>query len=107
MLPSAVLTHLKAGLRGAAGPPPVLIAWWVHPASVTLAKHRSPSLTTVQLGPMQRLANADSAWLEKPLTRPSLMRTGLPSGVVSTAATKGVFPAAPRPRLPPERSPPR
>jgi hypothetical protein len=28
-----------------------------------------------------------------------------PSGVVSTAATNGVLPGAPRPRLPPERSP--
>src|SRR5216684_6441077 len=107
MLPRAVLTHLKAGWRTAAGPLPVLTAWWVHPASVTLVKHRSPSLTTVQLGARPRLANADSAWAEKPLTRPSLMPTGLPSAVVSTAATNGVFPAAPRPRLPPERSPPR
>ena len=31
----------------------------------------------------------------------------LPSGVVLTAATNGVFPGAPRPRLPPDRSPPR
>ena len=32
---------------------------------------------------------------------------GRPSGLVETAATKGVLPAAPRPRLPPERTPPR
>ena len=38
--------------------------------------------------------------------RLNLTRTGLPSAVVSTAATKGVLPALPRPRLPPERSPP-
>ena len=44
--------------------------------------------------------------LRKPVTRRSFKRTGLPSGVVSTAATNGVLPAAPRPRLPPERSPP-
>ena len=37
---------------------------------------------------------------------PELERTDLPSGVVSTAATNGVLPAAPRPRLPPWRSPP-
>ena len=48
-----------------------------------------------------------SAWPVNPLTRLSLIRTGLPSGVVSTAATNGVLPAAPRPRLPPVRSPPR
>ena len=29
-------------------------------------------------------------------------RMGLPSGVVSTEATIGVLPGAPRPRLPPE-----
>ena len=34
--------------------------------------------------------------------RLSLMRLGLPSSVVSTAATKGVFPGLPRPGLPPE-----
>ena len=34
-------------------------------------------------------------------------KRALRSGVVSTAATIGVFPAAPRPRLPPVRSPPR
>src|ERR1700737_2639544 len=32
-------------------------------------------------------------------------RIGLPSGVVSTAATIGVLPGEPRPRLPPLRSP--
>ena len=34
-------------------------------------------------------------------------RTGFPSAVVSTAATNGVLPGAPRPRFPPWRSPPR
>ena len=38
-------------------------------------------------------------------TRLNLTRTGLPSAVVSTTATKGVLPALPRPRLPPERLP--
>ncbi len=51
-LPSAVLTHLKAGrqagTRAAAGPDPALTAGWPHPASATPAKHCSPSLTTVQ-----------------------------------------------------------
>jgi hypothetical protein len=46
MLPSAVLTHLNAGVRAEADPLPVLMAWWVHPASVTLAKQARPSLTT-------------------------------------------------------------
>src|SRR5271157_5778664 len=43
MLPSAVLTHLKAGVLAARGPAPVLIAVWVHPTSATAAKHARPS----------------------------------------------------------------
>src|SRR3954462_4097855 len=98
---------LEGRMRAAAGPVPVLMAWWLHPASVALPKHWSPSLTTVQPGSRLRLANAEIALLQKVVTRRSFKRTGLPSGVVSTAATNGVFPGAPRPRLPPDRSPPR
>ena len=36
MLPSAVLTHLKAGVRAAFGPDPVVTTWWAQPASATL-----------------------------------------------------------------------
>ena len=43
----------------------------------------------------------------EPFTRRNFKRIGLPSGVVSTAATIGVLPGEPRPRLPPLRSPPR
>ena len=43
----------------------------------------------------------------KPFTRRNFKRIGLPSGVVSTAATIGVLPGEPRPRMPPLRSPPR
>src|ERR1700712_764172 len=107
MLPNAVLTHLNAGVRAAAGPEPVFMAWCAHPASVTLTKHCSPSLTTVHAGSRLRLAKLEMDALQKLTTRPSLRRTGLPSGLVSTAATNGVLPGAPRPRLPPERSPPR
>ena len=39
MLPSAVLTHLKAGVRAALGPDPVLTTWCAQPASATLPKH--------------------------------------------------------------------
>jgi hypothetical protein len=39
MLPSAVLTHLNAGVRAALGPDPVLTTWCAQPASATLAKH--------------------------------------------------------------------
>ena len=107
MLPSAVLTHLKAGVRAAAAPDPVLMTAWRHPTSATAAKQARPSLTTSQLGSRLRLAKPEMARPQKLLTRRSFRRTGLPSGVVSTAATKGVLPGEPRPRLPPERSPPR
>ena len=47
MLPSAVLTHLKAGVLAAfANREPVLMAAWVHPASTTAEKQASPSETT-------------------------------------------------------------
>ena len=66
----------------------------------------------------QFLAGLRVAWREgearptaipvaKPLTGASFSLRGRPSGLVETAATKGVLPAAPRPRLPPERTPPR
>src|SRR5215211_6894515 len=107
MLPRAVLTHLKAGLRAAAAPEPVLITSWRHPASATAAKQARPSLTTSQSGSRLRLAKPEIARLQKLVTRRSFRQTGLLSGVVSTAATKGVLPGAPRPRLPPARSSPR
>ena len=90
ILPRAVLTHLKVDTCAAAGPDPVLMAWWSHSASVTPAKHCSPSLTTVQSGLRLRLAKPAMDALQKLVTRPSCRRTGLPS----TAATNGVLPSA-------------
>ena len=107
MLPSTVLTHLKAGLRDAVRPEPVTIGWWAQPTLVTAVKQSSPSLTTVLAGSSDCWAKASTSARRKPLTRRSLTRTGLALGVVSTAAINGVLPGAPRPRLPPERSPPR
>src|SRR3954449_12847658 len=107
MLPSAVLTHLNAGTRAAAGPEPALVISCLQPASFTAPKQARPSLTTLQFGARLRFANPEIAWLQKLATRRSFRRTGFPSGVVSTAATSGVLPGAPRPRLPPVRSPPR
>src|ERR1700722_18705185 len=107
MLPSAVLTHLNAGVRAAFGPDPVLTTWCAHPASATLAKHCRPSLTTERLGSRLRLANPAIEVAQKLVTLRSFRRIGFPSVVVSTAATNGVLPGAPRPRFPPERSPPR
>ena len=107
ILPSAVLTHLKAGVRAALGPDPVLMAWCEHPACVTVSELFRPSLTTEQLGSRLPLANPEMDFPQKLATRRSFSRTGFPSGVVSTATTNGVLPGAPRPLLPPERSPPR
>src|SRR5512132_2086484 len=106
MLPGAVLTHFKAGARTALRPEPVRIGWWVQPAAVTPRQHDRPSLTTVQATSRLRLAKASISVRRKPRIRRSLRRTGRPSAVVSTVATIGVLPAA-RPRLPPERWPPR
>src|SRR5947209_20054423 len=107
MLPSAELTHLSAGTRAASGQEPVLVPSCLLPASFTPPKQARPSLTTSQGGSRLRFANPEIAWLQKLVTRRSFRRTGLPSGVVSTAATNGVLPGAPRPRLAPVRSPPR
>src|SRR3954467_13182391 len=107
MLPSAVLTHLNAGTRAGVGPEPVLTTWCVQPTSLTALKQARPSLTTSQFGSRPRLANPEIAGLQR-VVPPRLFRPpGLPSGVVSTAATNGVLPGAPRPRLPPVRAPPR
>src|SRR5690349_25096599 len=107
MLPSAVLTHLNAGTRAAAEPEPVLVTSRLQPASFTAPKQARPSLTTSPFGSRLRFANPEIAWLQKLAPRRSLRRTGLPSAVVSTAATNGALPEAPRPRLPPLRAPPR
>src|ERR1700716_4305541 len=81
MLPSAGLPHLKAGVRAALGPDPVLMTWCVPPASATLPKHCRRSLTTEQLGSRLRLANPEIAVAQKLVTRRSFRRTGCPSGV--------------------------
>src|SRR5271165_6063298 len=47
ILPNAVLTHLKAGVRTACLPLPVFIEVCRHPAWVTAAKHARPSETTL------------------------------------------------------------
>src|SRR6267142_2698156 len=107
MLPRVVLTHLKAGFRAALRPDPEMIGWWTHPALPTPAKQRRPSLTTVLAGLKLRFAKVTISARRKPFTRRNCKRIGFPCGVVSTAATIGVLPGEPRPRLPPFRSPPR
>src|SRR5688572_30369422 len=107
MLPSVVLTPLNGAQLAACLPQPVLIGKCLQPATSTAGQQESPSLTTLLPGAKSRLASFSTSFLRKPLTTVSLSRRGLRSAVVSTAATTGVLPAAPRPRLPPARSPPR
>src|SRR4051794_7979739 len=106
-LPSVVSTQRNGVQPAARLPEPVTIGRCEHPAFSTAGQQDSPSLTTVLPGSIAALASLSTSRLRKPLTTVSLSRLGLRSAVVSTAATIGVFPAAPRPRLPPERSPPR
>src|ERR1700751_1625706 len=107
MLPRVVLTHLKAEFRAALRPDPVMIGWWTQPAFPTPVKQCRPSLTTVLAGWKFHCGKGADSPPRKPFTRGNFKRFGLPSGVVSTAATIGVLPGEPRPRLPPLRSPPR
>jgi len=73
---------------------------------VTPRKHRSPSERTLAEGESDLAAKiatsseVSGCW-EKQAS------TGLPSGVVWTAAMKGTLFSEPRPVLPPERWPPR
>src|ERR1700731_164743 len=92
MLPRVVLTHLKAGLRAALRPDPVMIGWWTQPALPTPVKQGRPSLTTVLAGWKLRCAKVAISARRKPFTRRNCKRIGLPCGVVSTAATIGVLP---------------
>src|SRR3984893_17325478 len=107
VLPRVVLTHLKAGFRAALRPDPVMIGWWTQPALPTPVKQCRPSLTTVLAGWEMRCAKVAIWARRKPFRRRNFKRFGLPCGVVSTAATIGVLPGEPRPRLPPLCSPPR
>src|SRR3954447_7342134 len=106
-LPSVVFTHLNGVQFAARLPEPVTIGKCRHPAFSTAGQQDSPSLTTVAPGSITALASFSTSRLRKPLTTLSRSRRGFLSAVVSTAATIGVLPAAPRPRSPPERSPPR
>src|SRR3712207_3956189 len=101
MLPSVVVTHRNGVQRAARLPEPVTIGRCEQPAFSTTGQQDRPSLTISLPDAKSRLASLSTSFLRKPLTTLSLSRFGLRSGVVSTAATKGCLPAAPRPRLPP------
>ena len=103
----AVLTHLNGAQLAARLPEPVAIGKCWQPAFSTAGQQDRPSLTTLLPAAKSRSASRSTSFLRKPLTTLSRNRLGLRSAVVSTAATIGVLPAAPRPRLPPGRSPPR
>src|SRR5215471_19258812 len=63
----------------------------MQPALPTPVKQRSPSVTTVLVGLKLCLAKAVISAQRKPFTRRNFKRIGWPCGVVSTAATIGVF----------------
>src|SRR4051794_41318009 len=106
-LPRQVLTHLNGAQPAARLPAPATIGKCAQPAFTTAGQQDRPSLTTLVPGARSRLASFSTSFLRKPFTTLSRSRRGFLSAVVSTAATSGVLPAAPRPRLPPGRSPPR
>src|SRR3954469_4917286 len=106
-LPSVVFTHLNGVQFAARLPEPVPIGKSRPPAFSTAGRQDSPSLTTVAPGSIAALASFSTSRLRNPLTTVSRSRLGFRSAVVSTAATIGVFPSPPPPRLPPERPPPR
>src|SRR5687768_4005571 len=107
MLPRQVFTHRNGAQPAARLPQPVAIGKCRQPAISTAGQQDRPSLTTLLPAAKSRLASFSASFLRKPLATVSRRRRGFLSAVVSTAATIGVLPAAPRPRLPPERSPPR
>src|SRR5205823_1142712 len=77
-------------------------------AGVAYAGEAAQSVTDDGAGGIEiALRQGRNAARRNPVTRRNFKRIGLPSGVVSTAATIGVLPGEPRPRLPPFRSPPR
>src|SRR3954466_10235538 len=107
MLPRQVFTHLNGVQFAALLPAPVAIGRCEQPAFSTAGQQDRPSLTTVVPAARSRLAILSTSFLRKPLTTLSRSRLRRRPGVVSPAARIGVLPAAPRPRLPPWRSPPR
>src|SRR5260370_17317369 len=106
MLPRVVLTHLKAGFRAALRPDPVMIGRWTQPALPTPVKQCRPSLTTVLAGWKFRCAQVALSARGQPFTRRKFKRLGLPSCLVSPAATTRVLPARPPPPTPPLPPPP-
>src|SRR5919206_4139419 len=98
MLPSVVFTHRNGAQPAARLPEPVAIGKCSHPAFSTAGQQDRPSLITLVPAAKSRLASFSTSFLRKPLTTLSRSRFGLRSAVVSTAATIGVLPAAPRPR---------
>src|SRR3954453_14127246 len=107
MLPSAVLTQVNGTHLAACGPLPAVIGKCVQPACSTAVQQDRPSVTTLLPAAKSRLASISISFLRKPWTTVSLSPLGLRPAVVWTAATNGVLPAAPRPRLPPGGCPPR
>lgn len=78
----------------------VIIASWLHFASLTPGKQFNPSETTRQNGLKCFLLHDAISCLKKPVTRLMRILIGCPSSVIATEAKNGILPVAPRPRMP-------
>ena len=85
---------------------PPTSALWVQPASVTAAKHATPSLRTSQPGSKLAFVQLAMASRVKLPLAATFTCIGWPASFADTAATMGILLGDPRPPTP-ERSPPR
>ena len=69
MLPSTVLTHLKASAFAAFGPRPVLMFVWAHPTAATARKQATQSEVTSAPDASAMLESLRIANLRNALTR--------------------------------------
>lgn len=86
--------------------PAITVGWWLQPAPVTAAKQANPSENTTLPGATFPFTHATTSSLVNPVTGVRRTRSGRSSSVRETAATNGTLFSAPRPTLPPVRSPP-
>jgi hypothetical protein len=89
---------LKGDPEAARRPRPVRIAVGAISAAASAVRQRGPSVTTRLAGARCPAASRAISVSRKPLTGSSVIWRGRRAGLVETAATNGVLPAAPRPR---------
>src|SRR6056297_2073220 len=103
--PSIVFTQVNSCFSTLDGPPPVSMLQCGQVSTIA-RKHGSPSEVTSASALRCCRAQRSTQSLRKPASGVMRRASGRPSALQATAATNGVLPAAPRPRLPPRRSPP-